>query len=218
VIEHRDIDEVDWRVYAIIDPAHVSGDVRLEDVARAAVRGGAGVIQLRDKTSTARELVGRARRLQQVCSEMGAPFVVNDRLDVALAAGADGVHLGPEDVHVSDARRVAPDMVIGASAGDVQTARRLEQAGADYLGCGAVYRAAPSKPDASEPKGPAFLQEIADEVTIPFVGIGGITADNAAAVVEAGASGVAVIRSICDASNPEAAARELLDATTAGSS
>jgi thiamine-phosphate diphosphorylase len=207
---------MDLRVYAIIDPAHVSGDVQIEDVARSAIRGGAGVVQLRDKTSTARELVQRARRLQQVCSEMGALFVVNDRLDVALAAGADGVHLGPEDVPVNDARRVAPDLVIGASAGDVATARRLQQAGADYLGCGAVFRAAPSKPDASEPKGTEFLEDIAREVSIPFVGIGGIHPGNARSVIEAGAAGVAVIRAICGAGDPEAAARELLEATHTG--
>ncbi len=202
----------DYSLYVILDPRRFHPDNDLYETARAALRGGAGLVQLRDKESTGRQLVERARRLQAVCREFEATFVVNDRLDVALAAGADGVHLGPEDVSVADARRVAPGLLVGGSAGRLERARALVEEGVDYLGCGAVYDAAPSKPDASKPRGPAEIGRIAEAVEVPVVGIGGIDADNAAPVVEAGADGVAVIRAVVGRADPESAARRLREA------
>lgn len=209
-----DLSEVDWRVYVVLDPSKIPADDHrgFGEVARAAVAGGAGVVQLRDKHSSGRRLVDRARRLQAICRDGGALCVVNDRLDVALAAGVDGVHLGPEDIPVADARRVAPELVIGGSAGTLERARRLVDEGVDYLGCGAVYDAGPSKPDASEPRGPEAIGEIARAVEVPVVGIGGVTAENAPAVVRAGARGVAVIRYVVASEEPAAAARRLLEA------
>lgn len=215
------LERVDWRVYVILDPRALPGDAgdvtaALCDVARGAVAGGAGVVQLRDKTATGGELVRRARALKAVCAEGGALFIVNDRLDVALASGADGVHLGPDDVSVEDARRVAAQLIIGASAGDVAGAQALVAAGADYLGVGAIYDAHPSKANASAPRGVEVLSAITAAVDVPIVGIGGIRAENAAPVAEHGAAGVAVIREVVGADAPDEAVRRLMAAVDFG--
>ncbi len=201
-------------LYAIVDPARIvdgSDDIeRVEEVTRAVLRGGASVVQLRDKESTSRRRYRLACALAVVCAEFGAPFIVNDRLDIALASGADGVHLGPEDVPVKATRSlVDEDFIVGASAGTVEAARRLESEGADYLGVGAIYEARQSKPDASPPRGPEAISKVVDAVDIPVVAIGGIDETNAAEPVEHGASGVAVIRALMGADDPEAAARRL---------
>ena len=203
------IERADWRVYVILDPRKLPGGADLMETALLAIRGGAGVLQLRDKQSSARTLVQRAEELQDLCDGGDALFVVNDRLDVALAAGADGVHLGPEDIPVEQARRIAPELVIGGSAGTLERAKALEEQGADYLGVGAIYDAHSSKPNASSPRGPEVISELSGELDIPIVGIGGITAANAAPVTEAGAAGVAVIREVVASDDPEAAARRL---------
>lgn len=205
--------DADLRVYVILDPEHLSPGADLMSVARATLEAGAGVIQLRDKRSTSRELLEEARALAALCREHGALFIVNDRLDIALASGADGAHLGPDDLPIADARRlsaaIAPDFILGGSAGSVEQARALVEAGADYLGVGAVFEARPIKPDASAPRGPAIVRAVTDAVTVPVVGIGGITADNAPEVTAAGAAGVAVIREIVASPDPHAATLRL---------
>lgn len=210
LIERRTLG-VDWSVYVILDPGQLPGGrASIEDVAEAALRGGAGVLQLRDKRSSTRELVEVSRALTIRCRAYGAIFVVNDRLDVALAAGADGVHLGPSDLRVGDARRIAPGLVIGASAGTVEDARRHAIEGADYLGVGAIYDAHASKADASAPRGAKVVTAIREEVDVALVGIGGITAKNAGDVIAAGADGVAVIREVLAAEDPREATAALL--------
>ena len=204
-------DAMNQTLYAIIDPSHADGDDRAIDITRAILRGGASFVQLRDKTSTTRQMLRLGKRLQVVCDEFGATFIVNDRFDVALACGADGVHLGPDDLPVEAARAVVDDeFIIGASAGTVEVARQLAAEGADYLGVGAIFEARESKPDASAPRGPQIIQAVTKAVDIPVVGIGGITADNAADVIAAGASGVAVIRSLMAADDPEVAAKKMV--------
>ncbi len=194
-------------LYAIVDPA---GADDLLGFTAAVVRGGAAVVQLRDKSKSVGQIYERAVAMQAVCRELGAIFIVNDRLDVALACGADGVHLGPEDLPVKAARAVVPEgFIIGGSAGTVERARQLEAGGADYLGVGAVFEARASKPDASAPRGPAVITSVVDAVEIPVVGIGGIGLENAAEVIDAGAAGVAVIRALSDADDPQAAAAAL---------
>lgn len=204
---------MDGGLYAIIDPSYL-GDK--EDAAQAAEQvlcGGALVVQLRDKNSTTRTMLERARAMGAVCADYGALFVVNDRLDVALASGAGGVHLGPGDLPVDDARAIAGEqLVIGASAGTVEAATELAAKGADYLGVGAVYEARASKADASPPRGPEVIRAVVDAVDIPVFGIGGIDETNAADVVAHGASGVAVIRAVLGADDRRAAARRLVDA------
>ena len=203
--------EVDWSVYVIVDPRKVPESSTLMGVVEAALKGGAGVIQLRDKQSTGAQLVELARSLQARCDAHGAAFIVNDRVDVALAAGADGVHLGPDDIPIGDARQIAPHLILGASAGEPGAARKAVDAGADYLGVGAMFDARPSKPDASGPRGPEALRKIRDIVDVPIVGIGGITAGTAPSVIRAGADGVAVIREVVASDDPRAATSSLLE-------
>jgi thiamine-phosphate pyrophosphorylase len=186
----------------------------LVDVVRAALRGGAPAIQLRMKDGAARDMVEMAQALLAETRPAGALLFVNDRVDVAVIAGADGAHVGQDDLPVAAARRVSPPgFLLGVSAESVELALQAEAEGADYVGVGPVY-ATGSKADAGEPIGLERIAEVAAAVKIPVVGIGGIAVGNARAVVESGAAGVAVISAVMRADDPESAARELLRATT----
>jgi len=199
---------VDWDLYVITD-RRAAGDAPLADVVRAAIAGGATVVQLREKQATTREIIQLGQVLRQITRDSHIPLIVNDRADIAVALDADGVHVGEEDLPAPVARDVmGPGRILGVSAGTVEEARRAEEDGADYLGVGDVY-GTPSKSDAGVPIGLRGLREIAEAVSIPVVGIGGITAENAAAVIEAGAAGVAVISAVMGAPDPEVAARHL---------
>lgn len=189
------------------------------DVARAALAGGADVIQLRDKTAPEKELLAAGREVLAAVRGAGALLVVNDRLALARALGADGLHLGPDDLPLEEARREWSG-ILGASVRTVEAARRAAALGADYLGVGPVHATA-SKPGLPAAIGLARVSEIAGAVAVPVIGIGGITAANAAAVVRAGAAGVAVISAIVGAADVEAAAREVrraLDGAGSGGS
>jgi thiamine-phosphate pyrophosphorylase len=166
-------------------------------------------VQLREKTATTREMVELGRALHAITRQADIPLIVNDRLGVALAIDAEGVHVGQDDMPAGLTRQlVGPHRILGVSAGTVEEARQAEQEGADYLGVGDVY-GTPSKPDAGVPIGLAGLAEITRAVSVPVVGIGGIALNNAAAVIETGAVGVAVISAIVGAPDPEGAARRL---------
>lgn len=177
---------------------------------REAVSAGAPAIQLRDKTGSAREVAATGRALLEVIRPAGALLFVNDRADVALAIGADGVHVGPDDVPVSALRRAVPDnFLIGASTDDPDRATQLVEDGADYLGCGTVY--ATSTKDAGEPIGLDRLQRVVHAVAVPVVGIGGIDATGSAEIAEqTDAAGVAVVGAVMAAADPGAAVRALL--------
>jgi thiamine-phosphate pyrophosphorylase len=199
------------RLVVITDPSCGEGR-EIVDVVRAALRGGAPCIQLRGKTQPAREQVALARALLAETRAAGALLVVNDRLDVALAAGADGVHLGQDDLPVEAARRVAPDgFVVGVSAETPELALEAQAGGADYVGTGPVF-ATGSKADAGEAVGCGRISDVAAAVRVPVVAIGGIEAANATAVIAAGAAGVAVISAVMRAADPEQATRDLLRA------
>lgn len=199
---------VDWDLY-VITSRQAAGDTPLTDVVQAAVAGGATVVQLRAKQATTREIIQLGHALRRITRNSEIPLIVNDRVDIALALDADGAHVGQEDLPVPLARGVmGPDRILGVSAGTTEEAHQAEEDGADYLGVGDVY-GTPSKPDAGVPIGLQGLREIAEAVSIPVVGIGGITADKAAAVIEAGAAGVAVISAVIGAPDPEAAACHL---------
>jgi thiamine-phosphate pyrophosphorylase len=176
-------------------------------------------VQLREKGRTVRERYETGREVREQCHEAGVSFVVNDRVDLAQALDADGVHLGDDDLPVPVARDIlGEDAVIGRSVSTVAEAEAAEAAGADYLGVGTVYRTQ-SKDDIPEDEhgiGPERVTEIADAVDIPLVGIGGITAENAAAVAKAGADGVAVITAITRADDPQAATAALREAVKRG--
>ena len=205
--------QLDLRVYVITDRSF-RGRTH-EQVAGAALRGGAPAVQLRDKQATGRELLQWARQLRDLTRAAGVLFLVNDRVDVALAVHADGVHVGQEDVPVADARQLmGPGRVVGASAGNVEEALQAEQASADYLGVGPVFPTA-TKPDAGEAIGVDGLRRIVQAVRLPGVAIGGITADNAGQAIRAGAVGVAVISAVAAADEMVAATRQLREAVDA---
>lgn len=184
----------------------------LEEVVEMVAAAGAGAIQLRDKEAPPREVVALARRLRAVTARRGALLIVNDRLDIALAAGADGVHLGPDDVPVAAARRVVPDgFLLGHSTDDPGVARRAEADGADYLGCGTVFPTT-SKADAGAVIRIGGLAAVARAVRIPVLAIGGVTAARVPLLGGSGAGGVAVISAVMAARRPANATRGLLEA------
>lgn len=199
---------VDWSVYVITDRRAARGRPLVE-VVRAAIAGGATVVQLREKEAGTRQMIELGQTLHEITRAAGLPLIVNDRVDVALALDAEGVHVGQDDMPAPLARRlIGPGRILGVSAGTVDEARRAERDGADYLGVGDVF-GTPSKPDAGPPIGVAGLAEIVRAVAIPVVAIGGITPENAAATIQAGAVGVAVISAVLGAEDVEQAARRL---------
>jgi thiamine-phosphate pyrophosphorylase len=180
-------------------------------VVRLCLEAGAPAVQLRDKEATARELYEQAFRLRALTTEYNALLFINDRLDIALAVGADGVHLGPSDLPLEAARRAAPSpFLIGISTDDPGTARRAESAGADYIGCGAVYGTTTKAEVEGEMIGPEGLAMVAAAVSIPVVGIGGIRAENAQGLAHTGAAGIAVVGALMMAEDPQAVTHELL--------
>ena len=188
------------------DPTAVAAVVAL---ARAAIEGGATMLQLRAKGRSTDELVGFARALVAVCRPAGVPLIINDRVDVARAAGAEGVHLGPEDGTVDEARAaLGPDAVVGVSAGTPEEARAAERRGASYLGIGDVFGTV-TKLDADEPIGVLGLSAVLRATALPAVAIGGVTEGNAAEAIAAGAAGVAVVSAVAGAADPRAAAARL---------
>jgi thiamine-phosphate pyrophosphorylase len=180
------------------------------DVVAAALAAGAPSVQVRAKDASARELLELGRAILPLARERGALLFVNDRLDVALALGADGVHLGPDDLPVAAARRaIGTGFLIGASADDPKVARQLVADGADYIGCGAVY-ATSTKADAGDVIGLEGLDRVARAVDVPVVGIGGITVERAADVARTRASGIAVVGAVMTAPDVGAIVRSLL--------
>jgi thiamine-phosphate pyrophosphorylase len=189
----------------VSDRRHL-GERSFDSVALAAVAGHATSIQVREKDLPARELLSLVQSLvRQLPTSI--PIIVNDRVDVALAAGAQGVQLGADSLPVSVARAIAPNLLIGASVHGVAEAVRAETQGASFLIVGTMFetQSHPGK----LPEGLTLLREIRSQVRIPLLGIGGITSANASSVMEAGADGVAVISEILTAEDPEAAARHL---------
>jgi thiamine-phosphate pyrophosphorylase len=204
---------VDLRVYALVDPEHAGGHA-LADLARLVAHGGATLVQLRDKRSETRRMVEHARAIKAALAPFNIPLLINDRVDVALACSADGVHVGQGDMAVDDARRLlGRDAIIGLS---IKTTAQAEAAPVDildYVGVGGVF-ATTSKDNTSAPIGTAGLARIADILRrrapgFPVCGIAGIDAGNAADVIAAGADGVAVISALSLKPDPQAAAREL---------
>ena len=180
------------------------------EIVRAAIRGGADVIQLRHKTLRRGELVALARRIKDETSAAGRLLIVNDYLDIALMAGADGVHLGPDDLSVAAARKLAGDnLLVGASAGTVEAAAAALAAGADYLGSGPAF-ATPIKADKSV-IGPAGIAQVAAAAGagVPVFAIGGIDESNIAQLTALDLRRACVIRAVGDSTDPEAATRRL---------
>ncbi len=200
--------KVDWSLYLVTDRPMMRGRA-IEDVVLAAVRGGVTVVQLREKECGTREFVALARRLKAALTAPGVPLIVNDRVDVAVAAGADGVHVGQSDMEWTDVRRlVGPDMLIGLS---VETPGQALEAAAfdvDCLGLGPIF-ATPTKPDAGAAIGLDAVRAVRGKTPQALVAIGGIHAGNAREILEAGAGGLAIVSAISAAEDPEAAARAI---------
>jgi thiamine-phosphate pyrophosphorylase len=181
------------------------------EVVEAALAAGAPAVQLRDKHASARELLEAGRALLPLVRASSALLFVNDRADVALALGADGVHVGPDDIPVAALRARVPDgFLIGTSTDRPDEARALVAAGADYIGCGTVY-ATTTKADAGEAIGLQGLDRVARAVHAPVVGIGGITAERTAAVAGTAAAGIAVVSEVMRARDVHATVRALLE-------
>jgi thiamine-phosphate pyrophosphorylase len=182
-------------LYVITDEGVSHGQSHV-DIARKAAEGGADVIQLRDKARTGKDLMSIALQIAGITRSAGITFIINDRLDLALACGADGVHLGQEDLPVPFARRISPKgFIIGTSVRGVQEALVAESEGADYVALSPIFDTA-TKADAGPGKGLERLKEIKSAVSIPVIAIGGIGKNNVRQVMEAGADGVAVISAV----------------------
>ncbi|OGL20100.1 MAG: thiamine-phosphate diphosphorylase [Candidatus Rokubacteria bacterium RIFCSPLOWO2_12_FULL_71_22] len=201
---------MDPTLYVILDRTAARGR-DLEEILEAALAGGCRMFQLREKEWPSGRLLPLAEQLRRRCRGAGATFLVNDRVDLALAADADGVHLGQEDLPAHAARPLLrPGMILGLSTHDVPQARAAQAAGADYVAVGSMFPTG-TKPD-FRLVGPDLLARLRPEIRAPLVGIGGITVENVAEVIRAGADGVAVISAVCGAPDPAAATRRLLDA------
>lgn len=197
---------------------HVLTDVVLqsrfshEELTRLAMAGGADTIQFRQKPGSTRAMIEAAQRMRRLCEKEGVTFIVNDRIDVAMAVKAHGVHLGQDDFPIPLAREIlGPKVVIGGSAATMDEARICLAEGADYIGFGPVFPTA-SKDDAGPVSGLEILEEVVRAIPLPVIAIGGVSAENTGDVMRAGAHGIAVISAVCCQSDPEGATRALYNA------
>jgi thiamine-phosphate pyrophosphorylase len=198
----------DWRLYLVTD-RDLMHQRPIESVVEAAVRGGVTAVQLREKNCSTRDFVQLGRELRKLLTPLRVPFIINDRVDVALAIGADGVHIGQHDMDYESARRLlGPDAIIGLSIETVEQARRALSLDVDYLGVGPVFPTA-TKTDAAPSLGLAGLAHVRAMSRHAIVAIGGICAGNVQQVIGTGVDGVAVVSAICAATDPERSAREL---------
>lgn len=201
---------------------HVLTDIVLQsrfshlEIAKLAIAGGADTIQFRQKSGSTKEMIEEARKIKQVCKEAEVSFIVNDRIDVAIASEADGVHLGQDDFPISMARRLlGPDKIIGGSASDKDEAMDCFSQGADYVGFGPVY-VTTSKDDAGPVSGISLLKEVVNTIRLPIIAIGGISVENVPGVMKAGAAGIAVISAVCCKEDPTGATRALYEVLNKG--
>ena len=195
---------------------HVLTDTDLQncfshkELAELAIAGGADTIQFRQKTGETIQMIRIAEQIQALCKRAGVSFIINDRVDVAIASHADGVHLGQGDFPIPLARKLLGEgAIIGGSAGNAEEAQKCFLEGADYIGFGPVYPTS-SKEDAGPASGLDLLRQVVEKIPLPIIAIGGINKDNTVLVRESGAYGIAVISAVCCEKNPEEATRCLL--------
>jgi thiamine-phosphate pyrophosphorylase len=202
-------------LYLVTD-RELIGDRDFDAVVLAAVDGGASCVQLREKDATTRDFVRAARRLRAPLQARGVPLIINDRVDVALAVGADGVHLGQHDLDPATARRLlGPDAVLGLSVESMDDVVEAEDADVDYLGVSPIFET-PTKRDTLGAWGLDGLAQVRRRSRHPLVAIGGLDAGNAAAAIAAGADAIAVVSAVCAASDPRRVAAELVAEIKAG--
>ena len=202
----------------LIGKLHVLTDTELQsrlshkELTQLAIAGGADTIQYRQKGGSTREMIEIAQNMKKLCSEAGVTFIVNDRLDVAVAVEADGVHLGQEDFPIQLARKLLGEgRIIGGSAATISEARDCLSEGADYVGFGPVYPTT-SKDDAGPVSGIDILKQVVETIPLPSIAIGGLDEENTSEVMRAGAHGIAVISAVCCQDDPEQATRSLYQA------
>ncbi|WP_158774238.1 thiamine phosphate synthase [Cobetia sp. L2A1] len=200
---------LDLSLYLVTDPA-LCARRGLEATVMAAVRGGVSVVQLRDKHVSDAEMIVQAKRLKALLDEYEVPLIINDRLEVALASGADGLHIGQGDGDPAEARRVlGDDALIGLSVQTLEQLAQVDVEHLDYLGLGPVF-ATPTKPDHAAPLGLEGLARLVRASPLPTVAIGGLTLINAREVMASGTDGLAVVSALCTAADPAMAAQEFL--------
>jgi thiamine-phosphate pyrophosphorylase len=196
---------------------HVLTDTQLQksfshvELTEMAIRGGAEAIQFRQKHGSTREMIETACHMKELCSRAGVKLIINDRIDIAIASNADGVHLGQDDFPILQARRIlGDDRIIGGSAGNIQEAMKCLNEGADYIGFGPVYPTL-SKDDAGPAKGIVVMKQVIKEMNCPVIAIGGVNSGNIPEIISAGAYGIAVISAVCCTEDPVTATRELIE-------
>lgn len=200
----------DLSLYLVLDPDLCGGAEGMLRTTEEALEGGVTIVQLRAPTWKKRALAACARDLLEMLRPRGIPLIINDHADVAVAVGADGLHVGQEDLSPADARRIiGPDMILGLSAGNVDEVRGADPALVDYLGIGPVWATA-TKKDAGAAVGLDGLASLSAASPLPVVAIGGIGASNAADVMRTGVDGIAVVSAICGQASPKAATETLL--------
>lgn len=199
---------MDWSLYLVTD-SELAGGRSLEEIVRAALEGGVGVVQYREKSASTRAMVEQASILARLCREKGACFLVNDRLDVALAVDADGVHLGQDDMPPFTARKLlGPGKLVGVTVHNEEEIAAAESRGADHLSLAPVF-ATSTKKDHQAPLGTEGLRKLVEQCRLPTVAIAGINASNASRVMAAGVGGICVASAVVGAEDPRRAAQEL---------
>ena len=201
---------VDYSLYLVTDRSILKGRDLFQAVEEA-VEGGVTLVQLREKNISSLDFYTIALKMKELVNSYNVPLIINDRLDIALAVDADGLHVGQEDLPPAVARKLlGPEKILGYSVGNPEQARRAERNGADYLGAGTVFPTG-SKADTGEPIGPEGLRAIKQAVAIPVVGIGGIGISNLEKVKAAGVDGISLISAILGSNDIEAASRQLIN-------
>ncbi|MGD0339215.1 MAG: thiamine phosphate synthase [Bacteroidota bacterium] len=201
---------IDYSLCLVTD-SRISLPRTVEEVIELSVRGGVTIVQLREKECSTREFIERARRVKNIVHSHGIPLIINDRVDVALASGADGVHIGQQDMSARDARYLmGPDAIIGFSVETMEQAAEAEKLDVDYLGVSPIFPT-PTKTDTATEWGIEGLHALRLQTRNVLVAIGGINLSNAGVVIESGADGLAVVSALCAAADPEGTSRKFRD-------
>lgn len=200
--------KVDFSLYLVTDRNFLKGR-RLSEVVEDAIKGGVTLVQVREKDISTREFYKVALEVKEVTDKYKVPLIINDRIDIAQAVDADGVHLGQDDMPLTIARKIlGKEKIIGISVGNVEEAKEAERDGADYVGIGAVFFTG-SKKDIDTPIGVAGLKEIVDSINIPSVAIGGVNKENTTEIMKTGTDGIAVISAILNNEDVRNASEDL---------
>ena len=199
--------DIDYSVYLVTDHRGKTEEEILEVIEKA-IKGGCGIIQLREKTASTKDFYQLAIKVKEITSKYNIPLIINDRIDIALAVKSEGVHLGQDDMPADVAREIiGPDMILGVSASTIETAVKAEKDGADYIGSGAIF-STKTKDDADDLT-KETLKEIVKTINIPVVAIGGITLENAETIKDTGIAGFSVVSAIMNTEDPQKASETL---------